>query len=382
MSQINYHTLFDNSTGHESLLNNITLSVENKDMLREARLKVRAHFSNHLTGKTVKINENNIPLPKPLFYTQGSWAYKTLNSPNRPPKQQADLDDGVYFPLSYAQTQPPNEMCDFLIKSTEDLLEQLAIKEKWKFIKKNPNCSRLEIDSDKHIDVPVYSIPDIEFNELANARALTLNREYAELNENNEIDDDWSFMPREGVMLANKEDGWIYSDPRPLKDWVDSRVERKGEQLRRVIRYIKAWRDQETWSNSEPKSLLLMIAVEKCFDMQVQGRDDVCMLNVTKLMPEVLSGEVLNPIDGNDLSSSLDNDGIRNELCEKLNQLHHDLKHAIHQCNDPKEGCELLRKHFGNRFPNSPLRVSYSTIQTTKANKTSAAPLVGTNISG
>ncbi|WP_327211829.1 MULTISPECIES: cyclic GMP-AMP synthase DncV-like nucleotidyltransferase [Pseudomonas syringae group] len=34
-------------------------------------------------------------VPKPRFFTQGSWAYKTLNSPAHMPPQQSDVDDGA-----------------------------------------------------------------------------------------------------------------------------------------------------------------------------------------------------------------------------------------------------------------------------------------------
>jgi len=39
---------------------------------------------------------------QPRFFTQGSWAYKTLNAPAQNP-QQADLDDGAYPRYSHQQ---------------------------------------------------------------------------------------------------------------------------------------------------------------------------------------------------------------------------------------------------------------------------------------
>ena len=58
------------------------------------------------------------------------------------------------------------------------------------------------------------------------------------------------------VRLAHKLLGWIDSDPRPIKEWIERQVLLKSDQLRRVIRYLKAWRDAQAWPKGDPKSLL------------------------------------------------------------------------------------------------------------------------------
>lgn len=385
MAQLNFHTLFDNSVGDPSYLSNITLTPHDKESLRSARTKIRAHLRQYLTGKVLKLNGMSLTLAKPRFVTQGSWAYKTINCPNRPPIQQADLDDGIYFPFSYVEQLPPAQMSKSLFLLTETLLRELAEQEGWKFIDRNPNCSRLEISADKHIDLPIYSIPDQEFIQLTEAKAAALRTSAEALYASTELDDDWEVLPKEGVMLANKDEGWIYSDPRPIKDWVESRVERKGEQLRRIIRYIKGWRDEEHWPNGDPKSILLMVVVDMCFDSQKPGRDDLALLDVVKKMPTTLAGQVLNPTDKSntqDLTERLDIDGIRDDLRHRLERLYLELKKAINECGEPVTACIIFNSHFGDRFPNDPSRVSIATVQATKARKVESVPLVGTCISG
>ena len=53
----------------------------------------------------------------------------------------------------------------------------------------------------------------------------------------------WEELDTDKVLLATRESGWISSDPRKLHVWFKRAVELKGEQLRRLCRYVKAWRD-------------------------------------------------------------------------------------------------------------------------------------------
>lgn len=59
----------------------------------------------------------------------------------------------------------------------------------------------------------------------------------------------------------------MHSDPRPVKEWFVDQVETKGVQLRRVVRYIKAYRDW-IWKSGGPSSILLMAAAAPLFVKQ------------------------------------------------------------------------------------------------------------------
>lgn len=69
----------------------------------------------------------------------------------------------------------------------------------------------------------------------------------------------WTALPADKVLLAHRECNWMPSDPRPVKEWFLGEVEAKGEQFRRVVRYLKAFRDWR-WASGGPASILLMAA--------------------------------------------------------------------------------------------------------------------------
>lgn len=62
--------------------------------------------------------------------------------------------------------------------------------------------------------------------------------------------------------LSNKKDGWIMSDPVGFTKWFIDKVDKNGEQLRRIVKYIKAWKDY----NSIPlASIAVTILVANSF---------------------------------------------------------------------------------------------------------------------
>lgn len=101
--------------------------------------------------------------------TQGSWAYKTLNSPAQTP-QQADIDDGAYLPLSFvAQAGKPSLASAVSFAAAEEALRPLVKSNGWVLKTDKPTCIRIIISSLAHIDVPLYAIPDGDFETLQKA---------------------------------------------------------------------------------------------------------------------------------------------------------------------------------------------------------------------
>ncbi|MFP3534269.1 hypothetical protein SB763_33485, partial [Burkholderia sp. SIMBA_042] len=87
-------------------------------------------------------------------FTQGSWAYKTLNSPAQRP-QQADVDDGCYLPLSFvSQTKRPSTATTVFFAAAEEALKPLVEEKGWKLVTDKPTCIRIIIASYAHIDIP------------------------------------------------------------------------------------------------------------------------------------------------------------------------------------------------------------------------------------
>ena len=129
-------------------------------------------------------------------------------------------------------------------EATEAALAPLVKDKKiWRMSPK-PTCIRIEISDFAHIDIPLYAIPDEDFvllKESMEARgyaALTYAMDSAK--------DRWTALPTDHVLLAHREEDWIKSDPRAMKEWFVQAVEDHGPQLRRVVRYLKAFRDK-TW---------------------------------------------------------------------------------------------------------------------------------------
>ena len=399
MPSLNLHSLFDTRVeGRVAFLDNLTLAPEERKLMLSARTDIRQRLKTGLPKRIQKkakdAGQVHIEVPEPRFFTQGSWAYKTLNAPCRAP-QQADLDDGVYLPFSYIESQPPAQMSALLFEAVEEVLSELADDKGWEIDTSNDNCTRLIIDSDKHIDVPVYSISDGEFATLVNAsmEMYRLGLEHATFDsaysEERADEQEWHLMPTEGVLMATKNRGWQDSDPRPVRDWVVEQVELKTEQLRRVMRYLKAWRDFQEWDKDDPKSILLMVAADTAFDIAIEKRDDLALLKVLQRLPDILRGTVINPAtidkpldEQEDLAKRLDNKGIREDVITRIEHFAKRLEYAIDTCGVPSKACEILIELLGKRVPNDPDRVTQSTVQSQPAQKTAAVSPIGKATAG
>lgn len=399
MPSLNLHSLLDTRVeGRVAFLDNLTLNPQERKLMLSARTDIRqrlkARLPKRIQKKAEDAGQGQIDVPEPRFFTQGSWAYKTLNAPCRAP-QQADLDDGAYLPFSYIESQPPAQMSALLFEAVEEVLSELADDKGWEIDTSNDNCTRLIIDSDKHIDVPVYSISDSEFETLVKA-SIEMYRFGMESfaldsadSEERADEQDWDLMPTEGVLMATKNRGWQNSDPRPIRDWVVEQVELKGEQLRRVMRYLKAWRDFQKWDKDDPKSILLMVAADAAFDIAIDKRDDLALLKVLQRLPDILRGKVINPAttdkpldEQEDLAKRLDNKGIREDVISRIEHFADRLEYAIDSCGVPSKACEILIELLGNRVPNDPERVTQSTVQSQPAQKTAAVPPLGKATAG
>lgn len=320
--------------------------------------------------------------PTPRFFTQGSWAYKTLNAPAQYP-QQADVDDGCYLPLGFVkQTRRPSAATAIFFKATEACLAVLCQEKGWILITDKPTCIRIEVSTAAHIDVPLYAIPDEEFHTLTKASMEA----YHSLDSVEAIRraerDSWSKLPSDQVLLAHREAGWWKSDPRPVKDWFEGQVLARGEQLRRVIRYLKAFRDWK-WASGGPASILLMAAAVPLYERR-HGRDDLALLDVLAGLPAALRAGVANPVDDNEsLTERLGKDKVE-EAARELQRFEGVLRASLH-ASSGSQVCIWMQQEFGQRFPNCPHRVKVASVAATVAAAPAAADaseLVGRSKAG
>lgn len=381
----NLHPLFAGGLSSTGFRQAIALTPDDRKKLRDARDLIRAELRIGLPALIKQAYPEMMKIPTPKFYTQGSWAYDTIIRPAWLPPQQADMDDGVYLPLSFMRGTTPSIASTFFFTAVETVLKPLCTKHGWTInpTGKKPTCTRIEIDSGKHIDLPLYAIPDKEFDTLIEA----VNKlSFAEGRAALRADDLWTSLPTDALLLAHREEGWKPSDPRPLKEWLNRQVTLKTNQLRYIMQYVKAWRDWQWKNGSSPTSILLMAAIDEAFD-EPESRDDVALLKVTEKLPDILSGDVKNPVARQEcLSDKLDSNGIRNEVVTRARQLHSSLKQAIMVCGYPAEACSTLQGVFGTRFPIDAAAVEKikpaAIVMATPARKIESQQPVGRSIAG
>lgn len=345
---LNLSPLFNNSNeDRPALLDALTLNAYQKEVLERARKEIRDCLKVGLP-RVLRARGYESDVPTPRFFTQGSWSYKTLNAPAQVP-QQCDLDDGAYLPLSFVtQTKRPSRAATLFFSAAEEALAPLVKMRGWKLFEK-PTCIRVEVSSKAHVDIPLYAIPDAEFEMLKARAAYTMDSiEEAVVRAER---DAWTELPSDQVLLAHRVKDWVESDPRPLKDWFLNEVDAKGEQLRRVVRYLKAYRDWR-WSEGGPTSILLMAASVPLFEAK-HGRDDLALLEMCKALPRTLRAGVDNPIEKSEsLTTKLGPEGVE-EAAQAFWKFASILDAAIN-CSDASLACRWLQEQFGERFPYSP----------------------------
>jgi hypothetical protein len=378
---LNLSSLFYSGVEQPTLLESITLSTRHCEVILEAKEAVRTQLRTALPAILTELGHPGSAV-QPRFFTQGSWAYKTLNSPAHP-EQQADIDDGAYLPLSFMRiTSKPSVASKVFFAAAETALMPLVQARNWRLITDKPSCIRIEIANFAHIDVPLYAIPDDQFEQLRKA-ALSAHGyfNFEEAIKRAERDA-WTELPHDQVLLAHRDDDWVKSDPRPIKRWFLGEVDRHGEQFRRAVRYLKCFRDWQ-WVQGGPSSILLMAAAAPIFESR-ERRDDLALLDLIEGLPNVLRDGVACPTDPNEsLTERLGKVGVE-DAAKKFEQLERFLRAAVN-ASSPSQAIVWVQEQLGTRFPNLPERVKSSSV-TAVVQATPAAivatPLVGRTQAG
>lgn len=267
---------------HPTFLSSLDLTVDEKQEIDLARKDIRQALRDGLS-QALRNKGYEGETCDPKFYIQGSWAYKTLNRPCQTPPQQSDVDDGVYLPLSIMKEEKPHLAIDDFFEAVHEVLKPLCDGNGWS-LERKPNCMRAVISPCAHIDLPLYVIPDVQYKLLKaamEARGVSAMDGIVVCS----TTQSWKKLPSDKILLASDR-GWIKSDPLAMKEWFEMEVQDKGEQLRRVVRYIKGFRDQQ-WDEKGPSSILLMAAACPLFEFESK-RDDLALLNVVKGIPQAL----------------------------------------------------------------------------------------------
>lgn len=238
-------------------------SDDNDDILKLCELINKLDLSDR--NELLKIH--------PRFMTQGSMHYKTLNkpaytAPKYTPPQQIDIDDGVYIPLDIFEDQPKLSHQIFLLIIKVALLK--VQKEKgWQY-KQGKMCATLEIDAGTHLDVPMYAVPKEQFLEKEKARknrivALNSSVGTESVQDESRIIENIYLDPDNVYLAVTTAERWKKSDPAVVCRWFEEAVKLHGEQIRRVCKYLKAWRDYN-FREGGVSSIALMACAVEVFD--------------------------------------------------------------------------------------------------------------------
>jgi hypothetical protein len=344
----NFSNVFQGIEG--GFLGNLTLSKTQGQLITAARIKIQDWLRQGVSERLRAIENIGV---EPRFMSQGSAVYKTRNKPCFVPPQQTDHDLGCYLPLSIAKdiSAIPTIASKVFFTIVDDLLERLVKKEKWSGIDTSKKtCSRVIVNSEIHIDIPLYAIPDTEFTTIRERIDKSTAHENFSIIQSKRIAS-WRSVDIKKVLLAHRELNWKESDPRKLNEYFRKEFLYKGEQLRRICRYLKAWRDYQ-WQDNGPTSIYLMFFADKTIDAEID-RDDIALFNVLQGIHQLLSDDtyqVINPTDPKEIIDISDAD--REKLKKLSKSFSDDLKDAINYDTIPDEKATgLIRKNLGNRFP-------------------------------
>lgn len=292
----------------------------------------------------------------PRFWTQGSFAYDTLNMPYTSPPQEMDIDDGTYLPMDIFNEQPAIGHT-LLILLVDAALKSLAAENKGWLFEPKPTCGRIRIPSmNLHIDVPMYAVPEDKFME--NQVALESHKFRANANldaifSEAKVERDYDLDPN-SVQLAIRdgEEAWRKSDPKIVKNWFDDACTRIGPHLRKICRIIKGWRDAH-WTEKGPSSISLMAAIVDILDKHPTKSNDLdhALKVVTSHLPTKFLEGVESP-DSTDkhllFPSQSEHGPKEEEVMIKLSDLRRVLSQAEHS-DSSIEALAMINRAFGRR---------------------------------
>lgn len=262
--------------------------------------------------------------------SQGSFVMDTIIKPER---DDYDLDDGIYFigALKDEERPKPSEFHVWVIRALDrghDDIEEIVDKS---------TCVRVLYKKGFHIDLPIY---------------------YAE---HMELPD-----------LADKSKGWILSMPVEFIAWFEAKIEsgfqkafllesrlfpeyekwtsdirKTDHQLRRLVRYLKAWCDLR--KNEMPCGIILTILAANNY--YPHERDDVSLketlINIQSELSKEFKCERPTTPKGEDLLASYER---KEYFMQALSSFIADAKKGVEEPN-ARKAAEYWQRSLGSRYP-------------------------------
>jgi hypothetical protein len=223
-----------------------------------------------------------------------------------------DIDDGVYLQHLTKDNDnnwpKPETVHSWLVKATDGHTKEKPIDKR--------TCVRVRYAGQYHVDLPSYG---------------NLNDEY---------------------MLAEKGNkGWHRSDPLALTVWFKEKVQLNGEQLRRLVRYFKAWADFQSGRRGKMPSGLILTTLSAQY-FRVDERDDISLANTVQAICDAIHPLfcVYNPVDIKEELTARLTDEQKKCFQDAISDLSSDAASAI-GIDDREKASNLWRRQLGDRFP-------------------------------
>lgn len=213
-----------NGNNDQTLIGRVTPTVEQREFLQQQWNDLADYLKEVLAKHGYSIST----------WLQGSYKYGTLIKPVHH-GEEYDVDVGLYFEWDEDQVAEPTpkQLRDWV---QAELLEYEKACEELKKVEVPPKerCSRASYTRQFHIDTPVYH-----------------------LNTNTDV--------RRLACLSGK---WEHSDPKKLYKWFkDAASGDDRDQLRRIVRYLKAWAavSFDDAPDSRPSSIFLIVVATEAY---------------------------------------------------------------------------------------------------------------------
>ena len=280
----------------------VTLDPEKKGDLRKSRNALRDKIKNYFS-ETLKVKH-------PSFYGQGSYMMNTSVNPLA--GGEYDIDDGIYLEhmkeLDEKDWKTPATVHNWIVQATQNHTKTPP---------KNKNtCVRVIYVNDYHIDFPIYVKKE-----------------------------------NESPKLAHLSKGWIYSDPKAFTQWFLDEVKEKGDQLKRLVRYLKAWKDNNEGTTKLPSGMILTVLATNYYVSDYPDQDDPSLIATVKAIHEALSENfsIKRPIHPNEELFEDWSDTRKDNFLNKLAKLIEIGQSAL-EIEDKVEASKKWIKVFGDRF--------------------------------
>jgi hypothetical protein len=331
----NTHSLFSNFNQI------IRLTEERRYALITARDDLRQRIERSFTsirGQLLSVHELE-------FQTQGSFIMDTIINPL---SEDYDIDYGVYFigHLPRAQRPPTKNFHDFVKQSVEinnpsvqkvidkDSCVRAFYKEGYNYLFENRSN---KLSKGFHVDLPMYYSTTKKSPDLAHLKESWITSDPVEFIEWFEKKVKSGFKAEyiyERKLFSTQYDAW------------KENVRKQDAQLRRIVRYLKAWADYK--GKEMPCGIILTILAAENYGEN--ERDDISLrdtlINIqSALLKEFVCKRPSTPV-GEDLLKGYEH---KTYFMRELSSFVDAAKQAINEANQ-KRACGKWQSQFGTRF--------------------------------